>query len=418
MPAGDAVTSSWFESVLAYPPHAKIRSMHLISLLLALLPLAMPSDTAEIVFAGDAMQHQRQIDAARRPDGSLDYDVYFQALEPYISSADFAVVNLETPLGGAPYSGYPMFCAHDNYLRAITKSGFDLVLAANNHILDRRDKGVIRTIGQFEKQGVPYVGVYRNKAHRDSILPAIHDINGFKVAFLNYTYGTNGISKTTDIEIDYIDRDLIAKDVREAREKGAEIIAACLHWGDEYHLLPNTSQKRLAAYLADLGVELIIGGHPHVIQPMEMGYNEKNGNNYFLVYSLGNFISAMRTTDTRGGAMARVVLARDIKRRAYVKSASYRLVFVEPPVTPGDNYKLLPAESPELATGWRQARNAFVKNATSIFDRHNINVPRDTMSISVAYTRRKVETSPIIITDSVTPAKAVVPTPPTPYPGL
>lgn len=349
--------------------------------MLAILSWLIPTDTAEIVFAGDAMQHQRQIDAARQPDGSLNYDTYFKTLTPYISSADFAVVNLETPLGGAPYSGYPMFCAHDNYVDALTDAGFDLMLSANNHILDRRDKGVRRTIGTFEKKEVPYIGVYRNQAHRDSILPMIHDINGFKVAFLNYTYGTNGIKKTTDIVIDYINRDLIAADVAKAREKGAELIAVCIHWGDEYHLLPNAEQKKLAQYIADLGVELIIGGHPHVIQPMEMGYNEKNRHNYFLVYSLGNFISAMRTTDTRGGALARVVIARDIFGKAYVKSASYRLVFVDPAKGKGDTFKCLPAESPDISRQMRPYRDAFVKNAVNIFNKHNVGVPRDTTAI-------------------------------------
>lgn len=355
--------------------------MSIISVFLSLLSLLIPQDSAEIVFAGDAMQHQRQIDVAMQPDGSIDYSSYFTSLRPYISSADFAVVNLETPLGGAPYSGYPMFCAHDNYVDALTGAGFNLMMSANNHILDRRDRGVLRTIRTFESKGVPYLGVYRNRAHRDSVLPMIHDINGFKVAFLNYTYGTNGITKKSDIEIDYIDRDLIASDIRKARSKGAEIIAACIHWGDEYKLLPNASQKSLAKFLADSGVELIIGGHPHVIQPMELKINEATGKPCFTVYSLGNFISAMRTTDTRGGAMARVKLARDVFGRAYVSRASYRLVFTEPSTGRGKNFRLLPAESSELHPSMEHHRKGFVRNAVNIFSRHNINVPRDTTSI-------------------------------------
>ena len=353
----------------------------MISVFLSLLSLLIPTDSAEIVFAGDAMQHQRQIDAARQPDGTLSYDTYFTAIQPYISSADFAVVNLETPLGGAPYSGYPMFCAHDNYLIAIADAGFDLVLSANNHILDRKDRGLRRTIETFEKNNMPYLGIYRHRAHRDSVLPMIHDINGFKIAFLNYTYGTNGISKTTDVEIDYIDRELIASDVRKAREKGAELIAACIHWGDEYKLLPNASQKSLAKYLAGLGIEMIIGGHPHVIQPMELKKNPDTGQPYFIVYSLGNFISAMRTTDTRGGAMVRIRIARDVFGHAYVKSASYRLVFTEPSMRRGDNFKILPAESRNLDPSMEKFRNGFIQNAETIFKAHNINVPRDTTDI-------------------------------------
>lgn len=357
--------------------------MYLHIILLSVISLLFGNKEAEIVFAGDAMQHQRQLDAARTGRDTYSYRGYYDALKPYIESADYAVVNLETPLGGAPYSGYPMFCTPDSYLTELTDAGFDLMLAANNHCLDRRDKGVVRTISQFEKQGVPFVGVYRNTAHRDSILPLIKDINGFKVAFLNYTYGTNGISKTTPIVIDYIDRAKMASDVKAAREKGAEIVTVCVHWGDEYHLLPNSSQKNLARYLESLGVDLIIGGHPHVIQPMELGVNPSTGKNRFLVYSLGNFVSAMRTTDTRGGALARVKLRRDSMGRAYVDNASYRLVFVEPPAKSGDNYRVIPVESDSLDPRWHPQRAAFVRNAENIFNSKNINVKRDTTSIIV-----------------------------------
>lgn len=353
----------------------------MIDILLILCTLLLPGDRAELVFAGDAMQHQRQIDAARLPDGELDYSPYFVSLKPYISSADYAVVNLETPLGGAPYSGYPMFCAHDNYITALTDAGFDLMLSANNHILDRHDRGVLRTISAFESAGVPWLGVYRNAVQRSEILPFIREINGFKIAFLNYTYGTNGIEKHSDIEIDYINRRRMARDVAEAREKGAELIAVCIHWGDEYKLLPNSEQKSLAAYLDSLGVEMIIGGHPHVIQPMQLTESAVTGRPVLTVYSLGNFISAMRTTDTRGGALARVVIARDIFGKAYVKSASYRLVFVDPAKGKGDTFKCLPAESPDISRQMRPYRDAFVKNAVNIFNKHNVGVPRDTTAI-------------------------------------
>lgn len=353
----------------------------MLEILVALVSLLIPSDSAEIVFAGDAMQHQRQIDAARRPDGSLDYSTYFQSLRPYIESADYAIVNLETPLGGAPFSGYPMFCAHDNYLTALTDAGFDLMLSANNHILDRRDKGLLRTIDTFEQNNVPWVGIYRDAAHRSEHLPLIREIKGFKIAFLNYTYGTNGITKQGSVEIDYIDRDLIARDIQNAREAGAEIIAACIHWGDEYQLLPNASQKSLAEYLSGLGVELIIGGHPHVIQPMKLEPAPLTGVPTLTVYSLGNFISAMRTTDTRGGAMVRVTLGRDIMRRPYVKNASYRLVFTQTPSGKGENFRLLPAESDEVKSASKAHRDAFARNARKIFNLHNINVPEDTLSI-------------------------------------
>lgn len=353
----------------------------MLSVLLALWTLFSPSPQATLVFAGDAMQHQKQLDAALRPNGSYDYSTCFSALTPYISAADYAVVNLETPLGGAPYSGYPMFCTPDSYLTSLSDAGFDLMLSANNHILDRRDKGVERTIATLERTGTPWLGAWRNAAHRAAHLPFIRTVNGFRIAFLNYTYGTNGIKARSDVKIDYIDRDLMAHDIRAARNAGAELVAVCIHWGDEYRLLPNATQKSLADFLKREGVDMIIGGHPHVIQPMELTVNQHTGTPCLLVYSLGNFISAMRTADTRGGAMVKVTLARDLCGRAYVSSADYRLVMVKWPERQGENFAVVPAEySPKSALA-RSQRDAFVGNATRIFNRHNINVPRDTTAI-------------------------------------
>ncbi len=345
-------------------------------LLLSLVALVAQPDTASIVFAGDAMQHKQQLEVAARRDGTYDYSQYFTAVSDFISGADYAVVNLETPLGGKPYSGYPMFCAPDEYLDALLGAGFDLILAANNHTLDRRDKGIHRTIDTFESRGVPYVGIYHDQAARDSILPLIKDINGFRVAFLNYTYGTNGMKRTTPVGLDYIDRNLMAKDIAAARSKGAEIVAVCVHWGDEYHLLPNAAQRDLADFLKKQGVDLIIGGHPHVIQPMEIFEADTTGRKGLLVYSLGNFISGMKKPDTRGGAMVRVTLARDSLGRATVKDADYSLVFVNSPVKQGDNFRLFPAESDSIAPAWRAQRDAFVRNAVGTFDKHNKDVPR------------------------------------------
>lgn len=346
-----------------------------ISLASLLLPVK-----AELVFAGDAMQHQSQLDAAKVAGGEYDYSDYFAAIEPYIQSADMAVVNLETPLGGRPYSGYPMFCAPDEYAKALKKSGFDLFLTANNHVLDRRDKGLRRTVATLDSLRIPCVGVYPSKEARASRLPMIVNVKGIKIAMLNYTYGTNGIEIQGNVVVDYINYPRIEQDVTTARAKGAEIVCVCLHWGEEYQLLPNGGQKRLADKLTQLGVDLIIGGHPHVIQPMEMRVNPL-GKKSLVVYSLGNFISGMRTNDTRGGAMVRVSLERDSLGEARVADASYRLVFTVPPGHDKRNYHLIPAESsgPAATEHWRKA---FRSNAMRVFDKHNINVPLDTLPIA------------------------------------
>lgn len=352
-----------------------------LTLLVSLTSQLLASDTATILFAGDAMQHQRQLDAACRPDGVYDYTECFAATAPYVRAADYAVVNLETPLGGAPYSGYPMFCAPDSYLDALVDAGFDFFLGANNHALDRRDRGVRRTVDRFIARGLPFAGIYRNAAMRDSVMPRIVNVKGFRIGILNYTYGTNGIEIREDVVVDPIAPDLIARDIEAARKGGAELIAACIHWGDEYHLLPNSSQKRLADRLAALGVDMVIGGHPHVIQPMELRVDSVTGKRCFVVYSLGNFISAMRTTDTRGGALARVTLSRDDAGCARVESACYRLVFVETPqARSSHNFRLRPAETPIVDNPMAESqRKAFVASAERIFSRRNINVPRDTV---------------------------------------
>lgn len=351
----------------------------LVLLVLSLSALLCGSDTADIVFAGDAMQHKSQLDAARKADGSYDYSSYFAEVKPYFRDADFAVVNLETPLGGAPYSGYPMFCAPDEYLDALLDAGFDFMLGANNHALDRRDRGVRRTIEQFERHGVPHAGIWRGKAHRDSVSPRIVNVNGFRVAILNYTYGTNGISLSTDAVVDYIDRDRMGADIKKTRASGAELVCVCIHWGDEYKLLPNSHQKSLADFLKNQGVELIIGSHPHVIQPAEIQKNLKTGQNVLLVYSLGNFISDMKTTDTRGGMMVKTTLKRDAHGKPYVADASYRLVFTIPPGGNAKNFRLIPVDSDAdyARAGGRAGQcRAFATSALAILNKHNIAVPR------------------------------------------
>lgn len=323
--------------------------------------------------------HQAQIDAARLPDGSYNYDTCFVEVSPIIRNADYAIVNLETPLGGAPFTGYPCFSAPDSYATALRNAGFDLFLTANNHTLDRRDRGLRRTVATLDSLHIPHIGTYTCIEQRSERLPMIKDINGFKVAMLNYTYGTNGIAIQGDVVVDYIDRSTISTDIANARAEGAEIIMAAIHWGNEYQLLPHQSQKDLARFLVDQGVELIIGSHPHVIQPMEM-HTGKDGRKSLIVYSLGNFISNMKTRDTRGGALVEATLRRDSTGRAYVGNASYRLVFTEAPSANNRHFRLYPAE--DVTSGaWVSLCRAFTQSATAIFDRHNIDVDRNTSHV-------------------------------------
>ncbi len=355
--------------------------IHILLLLATLCAQAVGSTQAEatLLFAGDAMMHKAQIEAARQPDGTYDYNNCFVEVAPIIKHADYAIVNLETPLGGAPYSGYPCFCAPDSYARALKQAGFDLMLTANNHTLDRRDRGLRRTVATLDSLDIAHLGTYTNAAQRNKRLPMIKDINGFKVGMLNYTYGTNGITIQGDVVVDYIDRKLMSDDIEKARRAGAEIIMVAIHWGNEYQLHANAAQKELAQFLVDKGVELIIGGHPHVIQPMEM-VKKPDGTLSLVVYSLGNFISNMKTRDTRGGAMVEVNLRRDSVGRAYVRDAKYRLVFTEGPDATDRQFRVVPAEHVKQGA-WAGHCRAFSQSAEGVFKRHNRSVERDTTTL-------------------------------------
>lgn len=347
--------------------------MLFIALFISFFNLIFANDEAEIIFAGDAMQHQAQLDAAKQSDGSYDYSECFEQIEPIIKSADYAVVNLETPLGASYFTGYPCFNAPTAFAKALNKAGFDLMLTANNHTLDRRDRGLHATIDSLDAAGISHIGTYHNSAHRADVHPFIKKISGIKVGFLNYTYGTNGITVSGEAVVDYSERVIIKSDIERLRQAGAEIITVAIHWGEEYKLLHNNSQQQLGQYLSDLGVDLVIGSHPHVIQPMHIIHNPLTDKDTLIVYSLGNFISNMKTRDTRGGALVKVRLVRGLDHIARLESATYSLVFTLPPDA-NHNFRLVDAynyQGPHAS-----ACDAFVRSAQEILSRHNINVPR------------------------------------------
>ena len=285
---------------------------------------------AELLFAGDAMQHQAQLDRAKElgEGRGYDYSDCFTLIAPTVTKADYAVCNLEVPLGGGPdYTGYPCFSAPDSYAEALRDAGFDMMLTANNHCLDRRDKAARRTLKALDRIGLDHIGTYHDRADRDTLVPFIKDINGFKIGFLNYTYGTNGIAPREGMEVALIDRDKMKQEISLTRDAGAEIVVVNMHWGIEYVLLENGVQRSLADFLVAQGVDLIIGGHPHVVQPMKVVRNEKEGKDVLVVYSLGNLISNMKTADTRGGALVRATIVRDKDGKARFSHADYDTFF-------------------------------------------------------------------------------------------
>lgn len=345
-------------------------------MLLSLVQLLSGNSEVDFVFFGDAMQHSTQYQAAHRADGSYDYSECFRHVGDDIRGADYAVINLECTLGGAPYSGYPCFSAPDEYAAQLVKDGFDLLLTANNHCLDRRDRGVRRTIAQLDSLGVPHIGTYANASARRKALPLIVSLKGIRVAMLDYTYGTNGIRIQGDVVVDYIDKALIRRDIAEARKAGAQAICVNMHWGIEYTLKPVQEQKDLAQFLIDEGVDLIIGGHPHVVEPFEMRHSAKWDKDVLLVYSLGNVISNMDKVDCRGGAMVKVGLKME-GGKVKVVNPRYKLFFCQKPAE-GHNYMVIPEDKPELvAASQRAIFNNFMKRTRELVMANNRDVPAE-----------------------------------------
>ena len=352
--------------------------MNLLSILmLSVVSLLQSNHTVNLTFVGDAMQHAPQITAAQQPDGTYDYTPCFEYLADDITWADLAVVNLECPLGGKPYTGYPCFSAPDSYAQRLKDVGFDLFLTANNHCLDRRDKGLVRTCQMLDSLNIPHIGTYRDQQERNRRIPYIVNVKGIKIAFLDYTYGTNGIPIQGNVIVDFIDQQLIADDIALARQRGAHAICVNLHWGIEYQLKPVASQRTLADWLVTQGVDLIIGGHPHVVEPMEMRHSKEFDKDVLLVYSMGNFISNQSDIDTRGGAMVKVSLMME-GDHAVVVDPRYKLFFVQKPIARGQNYVLIPEARPDLLRNDSKAEfTRFMQRTHDLVMSHNIDVPQE-----------------------------------------
>jgi poly-gamma-glutamate capsule biosynthesis protein CapA/YwtB (metallophosphatase superfamily) len=278
-----------------------------------------------LIFVGDIMGHSPQFQAAYNlTANTYNYDICFQQVKPYIEKANFAIANLEAPIAGKPYSGFPNFSSPDELLDAIKKAGFDVLLTANNHILDKGKIGLERTIQQIEKRNLYHLGSYVNKNQRDSIYPLILESNGFKLAFLNCTYSTNGIRVSEPNLINYIDTLEIIADIEKANKLGADIKIMTIHWGDENELHANKVQRNIAKFLVNHGINLIVGSHPHVIQNAEI-LKDKVGKQVPVFYSLGNFISNQRESNNKGGIMLRVDINTKSKR---ITDVSYLPVYV------------------------------------------------------------------------------------------
>jgi poly-gamma-glutamate capsule biosynthesis protein CapA/YwtB (metallophosphatase superfamily) len=271
---------------------------------------------------GDIMMHMPQVNAGLQADGSYDYNHFFGDIKPYLTGADIVTGNLETTISNKEkgYGGYPMFRTPEALLQALKEAGFNVLTTANNHTFDGREFGVVNTLDKLDEYGFLHTGSARSQKERDSVL--LIEKNDIKAAMLAYTYGTNGMEATISDEklpfmVNYIDRDKIREDVNRAREEGAEVIIVSIHWGDEYVRTPNNFQKETADFLASLGVDIILGSHAHVLQPMErrkIAMDDGTEKEIFIIYSLGNFISNQRDKYRDSGVIVDLEIIKDYDR--------------------------------------------------------------------------------------------------------
>lgn len=324
-----------------------------------------------LLFAGDLMMHAPQFNAAKVSGGGYDFSDCFAAMKAEIEDADVAIANFETTTAGAPYSGYPQFCAPDEYLVAIKDAGFDLLTTNNNHSCDRRAKGIDRTILMMDSLGISHLGTYVNEAERQKQYPYLLEKNGMRIVLLTYTYGTNGIHVPEGKVVNLIDKEQMTKDIQKAKQMKPDAIIAIMHWGTEYTMKPVKSQVELADWLLSQGVTHIIGGHPHVVEPLELRTDSVTGEKHVVAYSMGNFISNMiptpaKTTD--GGMIIRFELVKD--STVHVEDVRYSLQWVSRPNMSGKKvHRVLPVNIPQdqLNNSEKSAMQRFLDRVRPMF---------------------------------------------------
>lgn len=245
---------------------------------------------------GDNLIHDTIYLDALQEDGTYDFTGMYKSVKKDMKDADIAFINQETMLGGVELglSGYPTFNSPTEIAKNLKSTGFNLVNLATNHSMDKYQRGINNTLDAFRNaKGMVFDGIYDSQEAFDTI--PTFEVNGITFSFLAYTYGTNGIPAENSYSVSYFDEARISQDVKEAKEI-SDVVIVSAHWGDENSFTPNAFQKSYAQLFADLGVDVVIGTHPHVIQPIEW-VEGVEGNKTLVVYSLGNFIGGMLTTN-------------------------------------------------------------------------------------------------------------------------
>lgn len=299
---------------------------------------------------GDLMCHAPQFEYARVGADSFDFRRCYAEVADYLRGADFTIGNIETVFAGptAKYTGYPTFNTPEDYLEAVKDAGFDFLVTGNNHSLDRGGNGAFKTLEVLDKFGFAHTGTYSSPADRDSI--RIVNVKGISMAILNYTYGTNGIPIPKDKPwiINLTDTLLIEKDVLAARALKPDLVVVSFHWGLEYQHEPCDSQRIQFETAAAAGADIVLGSHPHVIQPVEYYKTAPNASldTGFVAWSMGNFISNQNQRYCDAGVILNIELTKNVtKDSIWISDTGYLPTWVFRGQHPKQRiHTILPAE--------------------------------------------------------------------------
>ena len=266
----------------------------------------------DLVAVGDNLIHMPIVRSSKLADGSYNFKPIYSEIENTVEKADISFLNQETILGGTELgiSGYPQFNSPHELGQDMVELGFDVINHATNHSLDKGEKGILSALKFWENyQDVKLIGIYNNQEARDNI--SVVEKNGIKLAFLAYTYSTNGIPVPSGKPylVNIINKELIQKDIENAKTK-ADAVIVSMHWGIEYQTTPSDIQKELAKFMADAGVLVIIGHHPHVLQPAEI-VESNSGQKTLVAYSLGNFVSSQVGMSKLIGGLLKTTITKD-----------------------------------------------------------------------------------------------------------
>ena len=293
-----------------------------------------PDITFTMTAIGDIMCHNTQYwDAYQKETDTYDFSYVFENVKDYIAAGDISIANIETSFAGKDrgYSNYPTFNSPDELARDVKTTGLDIITTAGNHCLDMGYSGLSRTIDVLKENGFGQLGTYKSQEERDTIF--VKDVKGVKIAFIDYTYGTNGIPVPSGKEycVNLIDKDLIKKDIEAAKKENVDMIVACMHWGDEYKTKANKEQEDLADFLFKNGVNVIIGNHPHVLEQMEkrtVTLEDGTTQDGFVIYACGNFICDQNAENTRNSIILNLTITKHSDGKITIDKANYVPIYM------------------------------------------------------------------------------------------